>query len=56
VSGQRLAISDVAAAIGADTFGNIEDDTSKAIFVQINFLVVGNLTDGTVSVDGLVGG
>jgi hypothetical protein len=28
--------------------GDVENDTSEAIFIQVDFLVVGNLSDGAV--------
>jgi hypothetical protein len=44
VDGQRGAVSGIGAPCGADPLGDVEDDAGKAVFVEIDFLIIWNLT------------
>lgn len=50
VDGQRCAVGGVGAARWADALGDVEDDAGEAVFVEVDFLVVGHLADGAVGV------
>lgn len=46
VDGQRGAVGGVGAASGADALGDVEDDACEAFFVEVDFLIIGDLADG----------
>lgn len=46
VDGQRCAVGGVGAASRADALGDVEDDACEAFFVEVDFLVIGDLADG----------
>lgn len=54
MDGQRSAIGGVSAASRADALGDVEDDACEALFVQVDFLVIGDLTDRAGGVRGVV--
>lgn len=45
VGGEGCAIDGGTAACGADALGDVKDDAGEAVFVEVDFLVVGDLTD-----------
>jgi hypothetical protein len=51
---QGCAINSWPTAGLAHAFGDVEDDTGKSIFVEVDFLVVGDLTDGAGNVSMVV--
>jgi hypothetical protein len=47
MGGESSAIDSDARARQANALGDVEDDGCEAVFVEVDFLVVGDLTDGT---------
>lgn len=48
VRSQGCAVDGRSCSRQAHAFRDVKDDACEAIFVQVDFLVVGHLTDGTV--------
>jgi hypothetical protein len=45
---ESRAIDGGATTCYAHTLGDVEDDAGEAVFVKVNFLVIGNLANGAV--------